>query len=193
MIDLILKDIEDKYSRENFSRLSNFIKEQVFFDGDFSLFEVSIPAASDEFEVPHGLTFIPKDIILLAVEGNFNYFFRYQEFTKTSIFITADGPVRLRFLAGRLSSTAGLAGGASEPFTLIPPEGTEGAIDDEVDQHLNILRILADSTYITELTRLVRVIDVQGEDDISIILGTYRVAATGVTTLTAGATLRIAS
>lgn len=102
MIDLILKDIEDIYSRENFFRLRNFIAAQVIFDGDFKLFDITIPAKSAKFKVKHGLTFIPADIITLAIEGDYNFYFRYQDFDRDNMYITANGPVRVRFLAGKL-------------------------------------------------------------------------------------------
>jgi len=102
MIDLILKDIDDIHIRENFFRLKNFLNGQVLFDGDFKLFDVKIDKKETSFKLPHGLTFIPADIISLSASGNMNYFFRFQEFTKTDMFITTEGPVRLRFLAGKL-------------------------------------------------------------------------------------------
>lgn len=102
MVDLILKDIDDPYVRENFFRLKNFFASQVFFDGDFKLFDVSIPAAATRFKIKHGLTFIPVDIITLSVSGDFNFYFRFQEFDRDNIYVTTDGPVRVRFLAGKL-------------------------------------------------------------------------------------------
>ncbi len=116
MIDLVLKDIEDPYSRENFFRLKNFLNSQVLFEGDFKLFDVSIPTKSNLFKLAHGLSFIPVDVIALSASGNLNYFFRYQEFTKEFIYITTDGPVRLRFLAGKLRDRAGARAAAEFPI-----------------------------------------------------------------------------
>lgn len=116
MLDLILKDIDDPYSRENFFRLKNFLSGQVLFEGDFKLFDISIPEKSTPFKVAHGLSFIPADVIPLSAVGNLNYFFRYQEFTKEFIYITTDGPVRLRFLAGKLKDRAGALAAAEFPI-----------------------------------------------------------------------------
>lgn len=102
MIDLILKDIEDPYVRENFFRLSQFINRQVWFEGDFQLYDVTIPREYNDFKVRHGLTFIPADIIPLAVEGNYNFYFKYKDFDTENMYIHAEGPVRIRFLAGKL-------------------------------------------------------------------------------------------
>lgn len=101
-IDLILKDIADLYSRENFFRLKNFINDQVLFDGNFKLFDITIPIKSSSFKVKHGLTFIPADVILLSIEGDFNFYFIFQKFDRENIYINTNGPVRIRFLAGKL-------------------------------------------------------------------------------------------
>lgn len=102
MIDLILKDIEDPYTRENFFRLKSFLDRQVWFEGDFQLYDVSIPSKVSSFKIRHGLTFIPADIITLAAEGDYNFYFRYNDFDKENIYVYAQGPVRIRFLAGKL-------------------------------------------------------------------------------------------
>jgi len=102
-IDLILKDIEDTYIRENFNRLKNYLNGQVFFEGDFNFYEVDVPSASVLFPIPHGLKFIPADIIFLSVTGNHNAYFNYENFDRTNIYITSLGPCILRFFAGRLN------------------------------------------------------------------------------------------
>lgn len=102
MLDLILKDISDPHIRENFFRLRDFLSRQIIFDGDFKLYDITIPAKVENFKVKHGLTFIPADIIPLAADGNYNYYFLYKSFDRENLYLTADGPVRIRFLAGKL-------------------------------------------------------------------------------------------
>jgi hypothetical protein len=102
LIDLILKDIQDPHVRENFFRISRFLNNQIFFEGDFKLFDVTLLEANDFYPIKHGLTFTPEDIILLAVEGDFNLFFRYSDFDKDFIYVNNNGPARIRFLAGKL-------------------------------------------------------------------------------------------
>lgn len=102
MIDLIFKDIEDPYVQENFFRLKSFLSDQVIFEGDFKLFDITINRKETKFRIKHGLSFIPADIIALAFEGNGNYYFHYQDFDREYLYVTAHGPVRIRFLAGKL-------------------------------------------------------------------------------------------
>lgn len=104
MIDLILKDIQDPYIRENFFRLSRFLNEQIWFDGDFKFFDITLKSGVQKFKIKHGLTFIPADIVMLAMEGDYNCYFNYNDFDSEYIYVTVEGPVRLRFLAGRFKS-----------------------------------------------------------------------------------------
>lgn len=119
MFDLILKDIGDVYSRENFFRISNFFKSIIFSNSTFKVFNIDIKNANASFSVKHGFTFIPQDIIVTRIEGDFNFFFRYQEFDRENIYITADGPVRIKFLAGSFDTKIQTAFG--ETYTLVPP------------------------------------------------------------------------
>jgi hypothetical protein len=119
LIDLILKDIADRYVRENFFRLKRFIDDQVFFEGNFKFFELEIKSQNLNYEFKHGLKFIPYDIIIVGVEGDHNFYFKYQDFTRDSIYISADGPVRLRFLAGKLTDKTDKQ--IQERYELVPP------------------------------------------------------------------------
>lgn len=116
MIELILKDIEDPHVRENFFRLNRFLNEQIWFEGDFQLYDVTVPGEFDSFKVRHGLTFIPADIITLAVEGNYNFYFQYKDFDSENMYIHSEGPVRIRFLAGKLKNQIRNRLSANLPF-----------------------------------------------------------------------------
>lgn len=126
-VDLILKDITDKYVRENFFRLNNFLRDQVFFEGNFEFFEVDIKAQDLNFRVQHSLKFIPQDIFFLAVEGDHNFYFKYQNFDRDFIYISANGPCIIRFIAGRLSDKGRNALKARYPF-VAPSAGAMGAV-----------------------------------------------------------------
>lgn len=119
MIDLILKDVQDEYVQENFFRLKSFIDAQVLFEGDFKLFDLVIPGKFSEFRQLHGLTFIPSDIIVLSGFGDMNFYFHHQKFDKQFMYISTNGPVRIRFLAGKLKDqlkSAALSQSQTFPF-----------------------------------------------------------------------------
>lgn len=119
-IALILKDISDIYVRDNFYRLQKYFNDSVFFDGDFDFYEIEIPEANTNFKIRHGLKFIPTDIILLAVYGDFNFYFKYQNFDRDFIYVHANGPCSLRFLAGKLTNKGRSA--VNKNFPLVPPD-----------------------------------------------------------------------
>jgi hypothetical protein len=123
VVELILKDIEDEHIRENFFRIRNFLLNQPIFDGDFKIFDITIDKKVEIFPVKHGLTFIPADIIPLSSSGNFNYYFRFQEFDRDNMYVTTDGPVRIRFLAGKLKDQI-KSKGSTNPFSLVAPGDT---------------------------------------------------------------------
>jgi len=140
-IDLIQKDVQDQYARENFTRIADFINEQILFQGQFKLFDVRIPSATENYIIGHGLDFIPVDIITLYVEGDFSWYFKYQATDRTNIYVSAAGPVRIRFLAGKLSDKAGQS--SQGKFNLIPPSG----LANEVNQVAERITIEADSSF----------------------------------------------
>lgn len=109
MIDLILKDVADRYVRENFYRIRKYFGNQVILDGNFSFFDVAINAADNNLKIPHGLDFSPLDIIQLSAIGNQNFNFKYHLFDSTNIVVAASGPVRIRFLAGKMPTAIGTA------------------------------------------------------------------------------------
>jgi hypothetical protein len=121
LIDLILKDVQDEYAQENFFRLKTFIDAQVLFEGNFKLFDLTIPKKISDFKVLHGLTFIPSDIIPLSASGDLNYYWTFQKFDNQYMFITTNGPVRIRFLAGKLKDRVGGASNNVAPFDFVAP------------------------------------------------------------------------
>lgn len=119
MFDLFLKEIDDVFVRENFKKILSLLNTNPVLNGEFKFFEVDIPAASSPFKLRHGLSFVPKDILVTFIEGDHRFYFEYQNFTKEEIWITNDGPVRIRFLAGRYSNQGYDLGKRGYP--LVPP------------------------------------------------------------------------
>jgi hypothetical protein len=119
-ITLFLKELTDTYIRENFYRLLQYFAQQPLLNADFAFFEVEIPAAQ-KFNLAHGLNFIPIDVILLSATGDNRFYFRYQEFTKTNLYIQALGPVRIRFLAGNYSNSGIKDKSVDYPFVAPTP------------------------------------------------------------------------
>lgn len=101
-VDLIFQEITDPNVRENFKRLADFLTQNTPLR-NFKFFEVDIPRAQDNLPVAHGLAYVPLDTVVLSAIGNQKFYFLNQFFDAQNLYITASGPVRLRFLAGRFT------------------------------------------------------------------------------------------
>ncbi len=104
-LELILKDIQDLWTRENFFRIKKFTDASPIIGAGLQLFDITVPKKDAKFIVKHGLSFIPADVIHLFTDGDYNFAFLYSEFDRDNIYINAHGPVRIRFLAGKFQDT----------------------------------------------------------------------------------------
>lgn len=102
LISLLLKDLVDKFIRENFTRLQTYLNKQTILQGSWVFFDVDLPTAGIH-QIKHKQSFVPKDIILLNVIGDYNLYFRYMEFDSDYIVVNTAGPCRIRFLAGNFN------------------------------------------------------------------------------------------
>lgn len=100
-LDLILKDIQDQFVRENFSRLLRFINDQTILNGVWKFYIIEVSKKVDLFKFKHNLKFIPKDVIVLSIDGDKNVDFRYDLFTNEHIFLSTEGACVIRLLLGR--------------------------------------------------------------------------------------------
>ncbi len=100
MKDLILKDIKDEYVRENFSRIKTEIDGQVILRGKWAFFEITTTQAEAELEIPHGLGFLPKDIIQTGLTSGVTWIWNYSEFTKSHLNITCSAAGTVRAFIG---------------------------------------------------------------------------------------------
>lgn len=123
-LDLLIKEIPDVNIRENFNRLKRELEAQQILDGFWRFFEVEFPSGGSSLPVKHNLSFIPRDIILLSVEGDYNYYFNYAEFDAKNIYVTTQGACRIRFLAGNYKNKS--YGGSKKDFSFVAPASGGG-------------------------------------------------------------------
>lgn len=186
-IDLILKDIDDKYIRENFFRLSKYIQEQIILDGQWKFYELEFNSSVSNFRFKHGLTFVPKDVIIMSVIGDHNIYFNNALFDAEFIDITVAGPVRVRFLIGAYKEK--LRGITNSDLTDVPINGAS-ATPDDIETILNILEIKTGGIYRIEADRTVRI--VSNDNNFSTIIeGTVAVETAGKTVVESGGIMRV--
>jgi hypothetical protein len=97
--ELQVKEIDDPYLRNNFQKLVDYFAKQNQLL-NFQFLDVEFTAAEVKRRVLHGLGVLPRDFVRLEVSGTGKATLHRDLFTKDALFISADGPVRLRFLCG---------------------------------------------------------------------------------------------
>lgn len=106
---LQLASIADPIVQENFSNLADFYRGDPFSRGEFKFFEFVIPSTNAAISYPysliqpHGLGFMPKDVILLHNLNNVAVTWEYSSFTVNTITVTVGAATTLRALIGRFN------------------------------------------------------------------------------------------
>lgn len=101
MIKFFLAEIADKYIRDNFQRITDYFSKDVFSKSQFSFFEYTFGAAATSIDVSHNAGFVPLDVIMLSVTNGETVTFHYDNFTRTTLRVTATGACRVRAFIGR--------------------------------------------------------------------------------------------
>mgnify|MGYP006921298388 CR=1 FL=1 len=96
---ILVNEITDVYVRENFKNLKEYFQGQNQLL-DFSFFEVTFDKAETNKKVRHNLKFAPTDVFLTGAYGASGSI-NVGLFDQTNMDISSDGPVRLRFFAGK--------------------------------------------------------------------------------------------
>jgi hypothetical protein len=100
-IELILKDIDDQYVRENFTRLNEYIRKDSIRKPLWKFFEITFADGGTDIEYAHNLGYKPLDIIVTHCSSNENVVFNFDSFTSTHFVLSPSGACTVRFFAGR--------------------------------------------------------------------------------------------
>lgn len=98
--DIILKDITDKYIRENFFRIKKFFLKFPLFRTELAFFEREFKAAVTSVTVAHGLGFKPTDVIQTSLIGPGALTWEYDKFDDTNLVVTTTGACKVRAFIG---------------------------------------------------------------------------------------------
>lgn len=106
---LSVKEIQDLFTRKNFERLVNWFarNDQL---RDFNHITHSQDGSGAHIKIPHGLGYVPKDIIMTRIVGAGTITFNYSLFDKTNLDVSFSDTVKFRAFVGtywgdRASST----------------------------------------------------------------------------------------
>jgi hypothetical protein len=97
----LLEQIVDEFTRQSIQFIRDFIDQENVLKGEFRHMEVTFNG-SETRVFPHGLGFIPKDIVQTSLVGASTITYNYSAFTKDNISITSTAACVLRFFVGRV-------------------------------------------------------------------------------------------
>lgn len=106
--ELIVKNVEDRWIRENFVRIQAFYSSFPLFRGDWKFFDLSFPAAVSQKEIQHGLDFVPTDILQTRLIGPGVLTWEYELFDRTKLVVTTTGACSVRAFIGAYRENNGL-------------------------------------------------------------------------------------
>lgn len=99
MIKVYLERVKDTAVRDVFERMNDFLTSRKML-WDMKFFDVSIPDAVTKYPYAHGMTTVPKDVILTRKTGTGDLTFEYDKFDDRFIYLTTTGPCQARFFVG---------------------------------------------------------------------------------------------
>lgn len=107
MIKLFIPEVVDRYVRDNFRRLSDYLRDEPFRKGRFRFLEMEL--ASDtaggypaDITYPHGLGFQPQDVIVTSVSPDtVTVLPQYDSFDRTNVVFNITAACTVRAYVGR--------------------------------------------------------------------------------------------
>ena len=115
---IFVKEVVDQLLRKNFQNLFDYFAAQNQLQ-DFQFKELVFTGAVTNQNVPHGLSFIPQDIIVTKKVGAGAVTFQHGLFTTTNMVISTTGACRLRFFYGTYwNFTSSVQGATSDAQTI---------------------------------------------------------------------------
>ena len=100
MIDLIFDKLSDPVARENFEKLDQHLRDQIFSKLEGKHFEIVISGAVTNQRFKHNLGFVPKDIVQTSVKGAGTISWNYDNFDKDYVYFTTTNACTVRVFIG---------------------------------------------------------------------------------------------
>lgn len=104
-IELIYPNIDGDV-RENFVRVKDKLESESLLRGQWKFIDTSFSSNVTATPIPHGLKFVPLDVIQVHLSGTGALTWVYASFDETNIYVTTSGtsasnPLRVRAFIGR--------------------------------------------------------------------------------------------
>lgn len=104
MIKLLIAEVTDKFSQENFKRLIGYFKTQEFMKGEWRFVEITLNSAVTEYKYPHRIGFMPMDVVQTRLTpAGVTLTWNYSKFDTEYINISTSAACVVRAFIGRYS------------------------------------------------------------------------------------------
>lgn len=100
ILRLFTREILDRYSQDNFQRLTNYINAEPVLKGRFKFFTYTFTGAVTNEKILHHLGFQPKDVLQTSLTGAGTITWNYDRFDVNYINVTTTGPCVVRAFLG---------------------------------------------------------------------------------------------
>lgn len=89
--------------RENLTQIEEEFNQLMMLPGQWKHFEITFLSAVTNFKYPHGLSFVPKDVIQTSTTGTGVVTWKYANFDRSNLVISTTGPCVVRAFIGTYS------------------------------------------------------------------------------------------
>lgn len=103
MLDLLINQVVDPVARENFVKISEYVGSENLLLGQFKFYEIIFTQAETNKKIPHGLGFLPKDIIQTSRTGVGEINWNFDEFDSTYLDVSTSDACVVRAFIGSYS------------------------------------------------------------------------------------------
>ena len=101
-VRLLLKEIVYKYVRKNCEFIQRVVDSQPILLAEFNYYQFTFTEAGTNLRIPHGLGFLPTDVIQSRKTGSGNVTWNYELFDSTYLDVTVDGACSVSaFIGGK--------------------------------------------------------------------------------------------
>ncbi len=99
-LTLLIRDIADRYVRENFQAIDRHLRGQKILSPNWEFVKINVTVAVTNFKIKHGLGAVPKDVLQTSLVGAGSLTWNYNLFTTEYLDVTTTGACTARAFIG---------------------------------------------------------------------------------------------
>ena len=99
--EFFTEEIKDPAAQESHQKVANALRDNDLVAAPWKFMEIAITGAVTSLAIPHGLSYVPKDIIQTSLTGAGSLTWIYDKFDATNLYLTTTGTLTVRCFIGR--------------------------------------------------------------------------------------------